>query len=155
MKQYVKHYVDARVAAGEIQGHTVKTLHATLRTFWHCIGGLRLQEVTLEAIEATYIDLRVIESPSGKPLSCHSMYNVNLSAYLMFQHAKERRLVGENPLDKVPPTAAIMAKGWEVPIGAVSRKRLAQRRAHGRRLLRPGRGTHETREAHPVVARQA
>lgn len=101
-EQYAKHYVDARVAAGEIQERTAKTLRSTLRTLAYRIGALRLQEITPEVIEAAYIDLRSGESPSGRPLSGRSMYNVNLSAYLMFAHAKERGLIGENPLDKVP-----------------------------------------------------
>lgn len=102
VKDYAKHYVDARVAAGEIQERTANSLRSTLNTLCHRIGGMRLQEITPEVMEAAYIDLRNGESPSGKNLSDRSIYNVNLSAYLMFQHAKERGLIGENPLDKVP-----------------------------------------------------
>ena len=99
---YAKHYVDTRVAAGEIQERTANSLRATLKALGHRIGEMRLQEITPEVIEAAYIDLRAGESLSGKPLSGRTLYNINLSAYLMFQDAKEKGIVGENPLDKVP-----------------------------------------------------
>lgn len=99
---YARHYVDARVAAGEIQERTANSLRGTLKSLGHRIGGLRLQEITPEVIEAAYIDLRAGESLSGKPLSGRTLYNINLSAYLMFQDAKEKGIVGENPLDRVP-----------------------------------------------------
>lgn len=57
-KDYARHYVDARVAAGEIQERTAKSLRATLRTLAFRIDGLRLQEITPEVIEAAYVDLR-------------------------------------------------------------------------------------------------
>ena len=99
---YAKHYVDTRVAAGEIQERTANSLRGTLKALGHRIGEMRLQEVTPEVIEAAYIDLRNGESLSGRPLSGRTLYNINLSAYLMFQDAKEKGIVGENPLDKVP-----------------------------------------------------
>ena len=99
---YAKHYVDARVAAGEIQERTANSLRGTLKALGHRIGEMRLQEITPEVIEAAYIDLRNGESLSGRPLSGRTLYNINLSAYLMFQDAKEKGIVGENPLDKVP-----------------------------------------------------
>ena len=99
---YAKHYVDTRVAAGEIQERTANSLRGTLKALGYRIGELRLQEITPEVIEAAYIDLRAGESLSGKPLSGRTLYNINLSAYLMFQNAKEKGIVGENPLEKVP-----------------------------------------------------
>lgn len=100
--EYAEHYVDARVAAGEIAKRTATTLRSTLRQLGHLIGGLRLQEITPEVIESAYIDLRNGESLSGKPLSGRTLYNINLSTYLMFQSAKEKGIVAQNPLDKVP-----------------------------------------------------
>ena len=99
---YAKHYVDTRVAAGEIQERTAKSLRGTLKALGHRIGELKLQEITPEVIEAAYIDLRAGESLSGRPLSGRTLYNINLSAYLMFQNAKEHGIVAENPLEKVP-----------------------------------------------------
>lgn len=99
---YAKHYVDTRVAAGEIQERTATSLRGTLKALGHRIGELRLQDITPETIEQAYIDLRAGESLSGRPLSGRTLYNINLSAYLMFQNAKEKGIVAENPLDKVP-----------------------------------------------------
>ena len=99
---YAKHYVDTRVAAGEIQERTANSLRSTLKALGYRIGEMALQKITPEVIEAAYIDLRAGESLSGKPLSGRTLYNINLSAYLMFQDAKEKGIVGENPLDKVP-----------------------------------------------------
>ena len=98
---YAKHYVDTRVAAGEIQERTETHLRSTLRTLGYRIGELRLQDITPEVIETAYIDLRAGESPSGKPLSGRTLYNVNLSAFLLFNNAKEKGIISENPLKKV------------------------------------------------------
>ena len=98
---YAKHYVDARVAAGEIQERTQSQLRSSLRTLGSRIGEMRLQDITPEVIEAAYVDLRSGESPSGKQLSGRTLYNVNLSAHLLFENAKEHGFIAENPLDKV------------------------------------------------------
>lgn len=99
--EYAEHYVDAREAAGEIEERTVNTLRATLRQLGHLIGGLNMQDITPQIIEQAYIDLRNCESLSGKCLSGRTIYNINLSAYLMFLDAKEKGVVAMNPLDKV------------------------------------------------------
>ena len=100
--QYAEHYVDARVAAGEIQERTATTLRSTLRTLGYRIGGLKLQEITPTVLETAYSDLKSGKSPSGKCLSGTTMFNVNLSAYLLFVDARKKGLIGANPLDKVP-----------------------------------------------------
>lgn len=53
-------------------------------------------------IEAAYIGLHAGESLFGRPLSGRTLYNINLSVYLMFQDAKEKGVVAMNLLDKVP-----------------------------------------------------
>lgn len=100
--EYAKHYVDTRVAAGEIQERTAATLRTTLRQLGHRVGGLKLQEITPEIVEQAYMDLRNGESISGRKLTGTTLFNINLSAYLMFVDAKKKGLIGENPLDKVP-----------------------------------------------------
>ncbi|WP_165043065.1 site-specific integrase [Adlercreutzia sp. ZJ138] len=99
---YAEHYVSARIAAGEIQERTASNMRSSLNALAYRIGGLKLQEITPDIIEAAYIDLRAGKSLSGKPLSGRTLYNINLAAFLMFQSAKDKGIVGENPLEKVP-----------------------------------------------------
>lgn len=99
---YAKHYVETRVAAGEIQERTANSHRNNLHALGHLIGEMRLQELTPEVLEQAYIDLRAGESLSGKPLSGRTLYNINLSAHLMFNDAKEKGIMASNPLDKVP-----------------------------------------------------
>lgn len=99
--EYATHYVDARVAAGEIQERTATSLRTNLRQLGHRIGGLKLQEITPAVLEAAYYDLKSGESISGKCLCGTTLFHINLSAYCMFVDAKKKRLIAENPLDKV------------------------------------------------------
>ncbi|MBR1830295.1 MAG: site-specific integrase, partial [Atopobiaceae bacterium] len=99
--EYAKHYVDAREAAGEVEERTVKTLRSTLRQLGHRIGALNMQDVTPQVLEQAYVDLRAGDSLSGKHLSGRTIYNINLSAFLMFQDACEKGVIAMNPLLKV------------------------------------------------------
>ena len=60
-----------------------------------------MQDITPEVLEQAYVDLRAGESLSGRGLSGRTIYNINLSAFLMFQDACEKGVVGTNPLLKV------------------------------------------------------
>ncbi len=70
---YAKHYVDTRVAAGEIQERTANSLRGTLKALGYRIGELRLQEITPEVIEAAYIDLRAAEPVRQAAFGPHAL----------------------------------------------------------------------------------
>lgn len=96
--EYADHYVTTRFAAGEIQERSATTMRNSLRQIGYLIGGLNMQEVTPQVVEQAYIDLRNGQSRSGKCLSGRTLYNINLCCFLMFEDAKEKGVVGENPL---------------------------------------------------------
>jgi len=98
---YAEHYVNSRLAVGEIQERTANNMRYNFKALGHRIGGLRLQEITPETIETAYIELRNGLSLSGKPLSGRTLYNINICAYTMFKDAKEKGILSENPLDKI------------------------------------------------------
>ena len=100
--EYAEHFVDFRVANGEIQERTADNLRYSLNALGHLIGELRLQEITPRTIEEAFIGLRAGDTLSGKPLSERTLYNIHLASSLMFAHARERDLVSANPLDRVP-----------------------------------------------------
>ena len=96
--EYADHYVTTRFAAGEIQERSATTMRNSLRQIGYLIGGLNMQEITPQVVEQAYIDLRNGQSRSGKCLSGRTLYNINLCCFLMFEDAKEKGVVGENPL---------------------------------------------------------
>lgn len=100
--EYAEHYVNARVAAGEIQERTTSTLRTTFRQLGYHIGGMKLQEITPMALEQAYMNLRNGKSISGRPLSGTTLFNINVSAYRLFEDARKKNLIEENPLEKVP-----------------------------------------------------
>ena len=99
---YAEHYVNARVAAGEIQERTTSTLRTTFRQLGYHIGGMKLQKITPVMLEQAYTNLRNGKSISGRPLSGTTLFNINVSAYRLFEDARKKNLIDENPLEKVP-----------------------------------------------------
>ena len=57
---YAKHYVDTRVAAGEIQERTANSLRGTLKALGHRIGEMALQKITPECRQTARISNQAI-----------------------------------------------------------------------------------------------
>ena len=99
--EYAKHYVDTRLAAGEIEKRSADSFRAQLHQLGYLIGGLNMQEITTEIIEAAYTDLRAGKSRSGRKLTGTTLNVINKAVCLMFADAKEKGIIGSNPMDKV------------------------------------------------------
>ncbi|MBQ9003462.1 MAG: site-specific integrase [Eggerthellaceae bacterium] len=99
--EYGKHYVETRLAAGEIEKRSADSFKAQLRMVGYLIGSMKMQEITTQVIETAYADLRAGKSRSGRKISGTSLNDVNKIVWLVFEDASDKGVIGANPLDKM------------------------------------------------------
>lgn len=97
LDEWGEEFCEAREASGGFAPQTVDADRSHFSQVSHLLGKTRVQDLTAEAIEAAYRELRAGNSKSGKGLSGTTLSKVHATLKMALDAAVARGLIAENP----------------------------------------------------------
>ena len=98
---YADHFVNARKASGKFAERTIESNRYELASLGRLIGNLKLQQITPQILEEAYGDLRSGTNGVKQPIGGTRLFNINRTAFIMFEDAKRKGILAANPLFQV------------------------------------------------------